>query len=214
VFRVHLEKVTAAAAAMDCSTVLCRGFRPAVIASPAPPSVSFSSSSDLIGFRERPGFLRLEKKAVRKASKGVGAEAVLGSRDTCSFPSTCANIATARPHVQQVHAAKQTFSSFDDMIEKSDLPVLVDFYAIWCGPCQVMVPILNHVGQALKEKIRVVKIDTEKYPSIASRFSVQALPTFVLFQNGKPVMRLEGVVQAQELIGQIERALYLLQSKA
>ncbi len=102
-FRVHLAIVAAAAAAaMDCSTVLCRGFRPAVIASPAPPSVSFSSSSDLIGFRERPGFLRLEKKAVRKASKGVGAEAVLGSRDTCSFPSTCANIATARPHVQQV----------------------------------------------------------------------------------------------------------------
>jgi thioredoxin-like negative regulator of GroEL len=83
-----------------------------------------------------------------------------------------------------------------------------------CGPCQVMVPILNHVGHALKEKIRVVKIDTEKYPSIASRFSVQALPTFVLFQNGKSVMRLEGVVQAQELIGQIEQALYLLQSKA
>jgi thioredoxin len=191
VFRVHLPIVAAAAAAaMDCSTVLCRGFRPAVITSPAPPSVSFSSSSDLMGFRERPGFLRLEKKAVRKASKGVSAEAVLGSRDACSFPSTCANIAMARSHVQQVHAAKQTFSSFDDMIEKSDLPVLVDFYAIWCGPCQVMVPILNHVGHALKEKIRVVKIDTEKYPSIASRFSVQALPTFVLFQNGKSVMRL------------------------
>jgi hypothetical protein len=103
VFRVHLPIVAAAAAAaMDCSTVLCRGFRPAVITSPAPPSVSFSSSSDLMGFRERPGFLRLEKKAVRKASKGVSAEAVLGSRDACSFPSTCANIAMARSHVQQV----------------------------------------------------------------------------------------------------------------
>jgi thioredoxin len=106
-----------------------------------------------------------------------------------------------------VQAAKQTFSSFDDMLQKSDQPVLVDFYATWCGPCQYMVPILEDVGHRLKDKIRVVKIDTEKYPNVASRYGVQALPTFILFRDGQPFDRLEGAIPANQLIERIEKLL-------
>lgn len=55
-----------------------------------------------------------------------------------------------------------------------------------CGPCQFMVPILNEVSVALNDKIQVVKIDTEKYPSIANKYRIEALPTFMIFKNGKP----------------------------
>lgn len=58
-----------------------------------------------------------------------------------------------------------------------------------CGPCQFMVPILNEVGASLKDKIQVVKIDTEKYPSIADKYRIEALPTFIIFKDGKPYDR-------------------------
>eukprot|EP00249_Psilotum_nudum_P013790 c24511_g1_i1 orf=923-1615(-) len=107
----------------------------------------------------------------------------------------------------QVHALKKTFSTFDDLLSSSELPLLVDFYATWCGPCQFMVPILDNVGDALRDEIRIVKIDTEKYPSIASRYGVQALPTFILFHNGTPIDRLEGALSAPELIQRIQERL-------
>ncbi|OMO54876.1 Cation efflux protein [Corchorus capsularis] len=88
-----------------------------------------------------------------------------------------------------VEAKKQTFNSFDDLLANSDKPVLVDFYATWCGPCQFMVPILEQVSATLNDKIQVVKIDTEKYPKIADKYNIQALPTFILFKDGKPFDR-------------------------
>uniref|UniRef100_A0A0D6R1X1 Thioredoxin domain-containing protein n=1 Tax=Araucaria cunninghamii TaxID=56994 RepID=A0A0D6R1X1_ARACU len=123
------------------------------------------------------------------------------------------SVKTCRPKISRrylnlrVQATKQTFSSFDEMLKKSEQPVLVDFYATWCGPCQYMVPILEDVGRRLKDKIRVVKIDTEKYPSIASRYDVQALPTFILFRNGQPFDRFEGALPADQLVSRIEKIL-------
>lgn len=70
-----------------------------------------------------------------------------------------------------------------------------------------MVPILDEVGRVMKEKLRIVKVDTEKYPAIASRFGVQALPTLVLFLNGEPIDRLEGALSAPDLINRIEGVL-------
>lgn len=97
-------------------------------------------------------------------------------------------------------SVKKTFSSFQELIEGSDLPVLVDFYATWCGPCHMMAPILEEVNQEMNQQIRIVKIDTDKYPQIASQYQIEALPTLVLFKQGKPVERIEGVVQAPQLI--------------
>ncbi len=104
-------------------------------------------------------------------------------------------------------AVKQQFSSFEEMIGGSDEPVLVDFYADWCGPCQMMSKILVQVGSEMKGEVKIVKIDTEKYPQIASQHSIHALPTLVLFNQGQPVDRIEGVLTAEQLTGRVRGVL-------
>lgn len=101
-------------------------------------------------------------------------------------------------------ATKQQFNSFEELISNSDVPVLVDFYATWCGPCQMMTPILEQVNAQLKPKLKVVKIDTDKYPHLASQHQIQALPTLVLFKQGQPVERIEGVVPAPQLVQRLQ----------
>ncbi len=104
-------------------------------------------------------------------------------------------------------AVKQQFNSFDEMISGSDQPLLVDFYADWCGPCQMMAKILVQVGAEMKGEVKVVKIDTEKYPAIASQHQIHALPTLVLFKQGQPVDRIEGVLTADQLVARVRGAL-------
>ena len=101
-------------------------------------------------------------------------------------------------------AVKKKFDSFQDLISSSDLPVLVDFYAPWCGPCQMMAPILEQVNAQMKQKLRVVKINTETYPQLASNYGIQALPTLVLFKHGQPVDRIEGAMRADQLINHLQ----------
>ncbi|MGK7906413.1 MAG: thioredoxin [Synechococcus sp.] len=101
-------------------------------------------------------------------------------------------------------AQKQQFRSFADMIETSETPVLVDFYAHWCGPCRIMAQILEMVKSQLGEQVMVVKIDTEKYPNIASQWQIEALPTVMLFKDGQPVDRIEGVLQPQDLLARLQ----------
>ncbi|KAG5544196.1 hypothetical protein RHGRI_016821 [Rhododendron griersonianum] len=110
-----------------------------------------------------------------------------------------------------VKAKKQTFSSFDELLANSDKPVLVDFYATWCGPCQFMAPVLNEVSAAMIDKIQVVKIDTEKYPSIADKYRIEALPTFIIFKDGEPYDRFEGALTVNQLMERIESALKVKQ---
>jgi len=95
---------------------------------------------------------------------------------------------------------KKQFNSFEEMLSGSDVPVLVDFYAEWCGPCQMMAPILEQVNTHFQGQLRVVKIDTEKYSQLATQYHIEALPTLILFKNGQPVHKIEGVVQAPQLI--------------
>jgi thioredoxin len=97
-------------------------------------------------------------------------------------------------------AVKKQYGSFQEMIAESDLPVLVDFYAPWCGPCQIMAKVLEQVNAEMKDQLRVVKINTDNYPELASRYRVQALPTLVLFKQGQPVDRIEGALQAPQLM--------------
>jgi thioredoxin len=99
---------------------------------------------------------------------------------------------------------KKQFSSFKTLLATAKVPVLVDFYATWCGPCQMMGPILEQVGANLSGRLQIIKIDSDKYPGISSQYGVQALPTLVLFKKGKPVERIEGVVQASQLIQHLQ----------
>ncbi|MGF1490646.1 MAG: thioredoxin [Prochloraceae cyanobacterium] len=104
-------------------------------------------------------------------------------------------------------AVKKNFSSFSELLASADRPVLVDFYATWCGPCQMMSPILEEVGSKMKDRLQVVKIDTEKYPQLASDYQIEALPTLVLFKGGKPIKRIEGLRQAPQLIADLQSLL-------
>ncbi len=104
-------------------------------------------------------------------------------------------------------AVQKQFSNFQELIASTNLPVLVDFYATWCGPCQMMGPILEQVKTQMGSRVKVVKIDTEKYPSLASEYQIKALPTLILFQNGEPVLRINGVLQAPQLIQHLQKYL-------
>lgn len=101
-------------------------------------------------------------------------------------------------------AVKKQFGSFEDLLSGSDVPVLVDFYATWCGPCQMMAPILDQVNAQLKGRLQVVKIDSDKYPQLASQYQIHALPTLVLFKNGQPIDRIEGVLPAEQIIQRLQ----------
>jgi len=104
-------------------------------------------------------------------------------------------------------ATKKQFNSFEEMLSGSDIPVLVDFYADWCGPCQMMVPILEQVNAQLQNSLRIVKIDTEKYAALSSQYQINALPTLVLFKQGQPVEKIEGVMQAEQLVQHLKNFL-------
>jgi len=96
-------------------------------------------------------------------------------------------------------AQKQWFKSFDDMIQGSKTPILVDFYATWCGPCQVMAQVLEQVKPQVGDAIAFVKVDIDKYPNIAARWGIYAVPTLILFKDGRPVDRIEGLLQPRAL---------------
>jgi thioredoxin 1 len=90
-------------------------------------------------------------------------------------------------------------SSFDKIIN-SEKPVLVDFFATWCGPCKTLGPILKEVKENLGERISIIKIDVDKNQQVASQYQVRGVPTMILFQNGKQLWRQSGVVQKADII--------------
>ena len=94
--------------------------------------------------------------------------------------------------------------TFNDIIN-SDKPVLVDFYATWCGPCKVMGPVIEELGRELDEKARILKIDVDKNQAVAVQYNVQAVPTLVIFKNGKIVWRFAGAMPKLALLAQIEQ---------
>jgi len=104
-------------------------------------------------------------------------------------------------------AIKKQFDSFEDLVAGADRPVLVDFYATWCGPCQMMAGILEQVNDRMKEQLQIVKVDTDRYPQVATKYHVQALPTLMLFKQGQPVERIEGVVPVDRLVQQLQTLL-------
>jgi thioredoxin 1 len=90
-------------------------------------------------------------------------------------------------------------SSFNNIIQ-SDKPVLVDFFATWCGPCQMLAPILKDVKTNLGERISIIKIDVDKNQAVAAQYQVRGVPTMILFQNGKQLWRQSGVISKEEII--------------
>ncbi len=90
-------------------------------------------------------------------------------------------------------------TKFDSIIN-SEKPVLIDFFATWCGPCKTLAPILKHVKDNLGERITILKIDVDKNEQLASKYQVRGVPTMILFQNGKQLWRQSGVLSQDEII--------------
>ena len=94
-------------------------------------------------------------------------------------------------------------SSFNEIVGQ-EMPVLVDFKADWCGPCKMMAPILTEVKMHYNEKLKIVKIDIDRNPEVAQKYSIRGVPTLILFKEGQAVWRQSGVLQTHQLIAIID----------
>ena len=95
---------------------------------------------------------------------------------------------------------KLSTENFEKEVLKSEKPVLVDFYADWCGPCNAMAPVIEELAKELEGKVKVGKINVDENPDIAVEYNVMSIPTLIVFKNGKEEKRLVGLRNKEELI--------------
>lgn len=96
--------------------------------------------------------------------------------------------------------------TFESIINSSQ-PVLIDFYAEWCGPCKAQSPILKEIASELGEKVKVIKIDVDKNPEIAMKYRIQGVPTLMVFKNGQQVFRQSGMMSKPQIFNILMNAL-------
>ena len=100
-------------------------------------------------------------------------------------------------------------STFSEEVLNSDMPVLVDFWATWCGPCKMLAPIIEQLSENLSGKVKVVKIDVDKNPQTSMSYEVSSIPTLVLFSKGKSVTKLVGFRPLDQIESSVKGALGL-----
>ncbi len=97
------------------------------------------------------------------------------------------------------HPVELNESNFDHFIQKNDIPVVVDFWAPWCGPCQMMAPNFEAAARSFPLKARFAKLNTEEAPGVAARYGIRGIPTMIIFKNGQEVARQSGALDASSI---------------
>ncbi|HOI32250.1 MAG: thioredoxin [Bacteroidales bacterium] len=104
-------------------------------------------------------------------------------------------------------ALEVTDSTFEEVVLKSEVPVIVDFWAVWCGPCRVIGPVVEEIGEEYGEKAKVVKVDVDNNNQVAMKYGIRNIPTLLFFKNGEVADKQVGVVPKQVLIKKLDALL-------
>lgn len=124
-----------------------------------------------------------------------------------AFSRRTSPLAAAAPTLWTRPPLFASFRRFEDFVNNPSQPVLVDFYAQWCGPCQLIQPVLEDLANRFEGRARIAKVDTDKAPELGARFKVEAFPTLILFFQGREVQRYEGFKSADALAKELHVAL-------
>ena len=100
---------------------------------------------------------------------------------------------------------KITSENFEKEVLNSEVPVLVDFFAFWCGPCKMMSPVVEELAKEMEGKAKVYKVDTDEEQNLAIKYGIMSIPTFIVFKNGEPVGKAIGMRDKQELINLLNK---------
>jgi len=116
-----------------------------------------------------------------------------------------ANCGNCGHSLLDTHPVSLDENSFDKHIQNSDIPVVVDFWAPWCGPCKMMAPNFENAASRFPLKAQFAKVNTEDHPYLSQRFGIRGIPTIIIFKNGAEVHRVSGALDANSIVGLVSQ---------
>ena len=136
------------------------------------------------------------------ATNRVPAPPQPGRKVVCGKCKTPLDISAART---SAGPATVTDSTFAEQVERSPIPVLLDMWAEWCGPCHMLAPTIDQLASELSGRVKVAKLNIDENPQTASRFGVRSIPTLLVLRNGREIDRLVGVQPKEAILGRLSR---------